>query len=260
MDEVRHRGVAVAITRIRLIAGQTVAEALRMRLTALLVAVAALLLLGSRWLQSLNFGAAEIPFLADLGLGIIGLLGTFFAVLATAHLFFNNLPTAAVYILTRPVRRWEYIAGKLTGVAGLLALFTAALAGWLGVLIVWRSHQLGVSAAGLAEFLNAGALLWMKFTIAAAMTLAVCAYAGSALFATCAGLLLVAIGHLRPFAEDGLEWLRVWPNLALFDPSGMIAGARPPVGKALAQLAGYWAMSCAWLGTIAAYVFRHREF
>ena len=45
-----------------------------------------------------------------------------------AQLFFRDIEGgAACCVLTRPVRRWEYLAGKFAGVAGLLALFTAAL-------------------------------------------------------------------------------------------------------------------------------------
>jgi hypothetical protein len=261
MIETPHREWGATARRIRLIAGQTLGEALRLRLGALLVVVAGLLLLGSRWLREFNFGAPEIAFLGDFGLGIIGLVGQLLAVLLTTHLFFNDLSAgAAACVFTRPVRRWEYIVAKLAGVTGLLAIVTVALGALLGALIFWRSRQLGVPGGGLAVFAAACALQWMKFTLAAAMTLGVCAYANSVLFAACAGFLLVTIGHLRPFATGGLEWLRIWPNLALFDAGGILAGARPPAGPLLLHLAGYWFVSCAWLGAVASYVFKHREF
>jgi ABC-type transport system involved in multi-copper enzyme maturation permease subunit len=246
---------------MRLIASQTLAEALRLRLSGLLVAMAALLLLGARWLREFNFGTTEIAFLGDFGLGVIGLGGTLLAVMATAHLFFNDLSAgAAACVLTRPVRRWEYVLGKFAGVAGLLALFTAALGGLLGGLISWRSGQLGIPGAALPVFASACALQWMKFTLIAGMTLGVSTYATSALFASCAGMLLALIGYLRPLVSGHLQWLEIWPNLTLFDASGVLAGTQPATGSFLIHLAGYWAISCAWVGALASYVFKHREF
>ncbi len=39
-------------------------------------------------LREFNFGAAELKFIADFGLGAIGLAGTVLAALATAQLYF----------------------------------------------------------------------------------------------------------------------------------------------------------------------------
>ena len=261
MNDVRCQDLSASMRRLRLIGGQAIEQALRLRLSGLLVGVAAIGLLGAYGLREFNFGMAEIAFLGDVGLGVIGLAGTFLAVLLTAHLFLDDLAAGgAASVLVRPVRRWEFVVGKLIGVAGALALFTALLGALLGGLLCWRSHQLGMPATALPVFLGACALQWMKFTLAAAMTLCVSAYAGSPVFATCAGLLLVVIGHLRPFVPGGWEWLRVWPNLALFDATGLLARGQPPTGAAAVALLGYWAFSCGWLAAMASYVFRRREF
>lgn len=262
MSESRHNGIAPSLRRLRLLAGHTLGGALRMRLTLLLAAMAALLVLGSFWLRVFNFGAAELKFIGDLGLGAIGLAGTLLAGLATAQLFFSDLAGgAAACVLTRPVRRWEYVAGQLGGVAALLALFTAALGALLAGLLWWRGGQLGAGPVLLPVLLSACALQWMKFTVVAAMTLFISTYAGSALFAGCAGLLGAVIGHLRPFAAGGaLDWLRVWPNLALFDAEALLASGQPLAGTLLLSLAGYWAICVLLFGVLASYAFKHREF
>lgn len=262
MAESRHNGIGPSLRRLRLLAGHTLGAALRLRLSLLLAAMAALLVLGSLWLRVFNFGTAELKFIGDLGLGAIGLAGTLLAALATAQLFFADLAGgAAGYVLTRPVRPWEYIAGQIAGVAALLALFTAALGGLLAGLLWFRGFQLGAVPATLPVLLSACALQWMKFTVVAAMTLFVCSYAGSALFASCAGLLGAVIGHLRPFASGGsLEWLRVWPNLARFDAEGLLAAGQPLTGSGVLGLAGYWLVCVLLFGALASYAFKHREF
>ncbi len=253
---------AGSLRRVLLVGWQTLAEALRLRLTVLLALTGAGLVLMALWLRDFNFGATELKFIADFGLGVIGLLGTLLAALGTAHLYFRDVEGGlAAVVLTRRLRRGEYLAGKLIGVAALLALFTAALALVLAGLLTMRAGQLGVVAVPLPLVLQACALVWLKLTLVAGMTLFMCSYAGSALFATSAGLMLAVVAHLRPFtqAEGWLSWLRLWPNLGLFDAEPLLAGARLDI-VGLCGLAGYWAVFMFVFVGLATYVFRRREF
>lgn len=250
---------ADSLRRIRLVASQTLAEALRLRLTWLLGVAGVMLVLMALWLRALNFGAAELKFIGDFGLGAIGLMGMLLAVLATAHLFFSDISGGVLgCVLTRSVRRWEYLVGKLGGVMALLALFVAGLSLVLTIVIALRESELGVAFVPLRLFLLACALVWLKAALVAAMTLLVCSYAGSALFASCAGLMLAVIAHLRPFTEakGGLGWLRLWPNLGLFEVEPLLAGT----AAGLPGLALYWAVFMAVFVGLASYVFKQREF
>ncbi|MDQ5980242.1 MAG: hypothetical protein QG602_3217 [Verrucomicrobiota bacterium] len=261
MDLPEQNGFRAGARRVWRVAGQTLVEAVRLRLTGLLTAVGAGLVLMALWLRTFNFGAAELKFVADFGLGVMSLLGTLLAALSTAHLTFRDMDGGLVaVVLTRRVGRGEYLAGKAAGVAALLALFVATLALVLGVLLAVRGTQIGAAFVPLPVFLQACALVWLKLTLVAAMTLLVCSYAGSELFAVCAGLLLAVVAHLRPFtqAEGWLAWLRVWPNLGLFDAEPLLAGASLGVAGLLG-LAGYWALFVGLFTALAVYVFRHRE-
>ena len=261
MNEPRHDGAPAAMRRIRLIARHTLGEALYLRLALLLGLTGAGLIGVALWLREFNFGGAELAFIGDFGLGVLGLFGTLVAVLAAAQLFFRDIEGgAACCVLTRPVRRWEYLAGKFAGVAGLLALFTAALGLLLASLLVWRGAQLGTAPLTVRLLLCACATQWLKSTLAAAMTLLVCSYAGSALFASCAGFLLTLVAHLRPLADEGgLDWLRVWPNLALFDTGSLLAVGQSPSGAWLLSLAAYWAGYVLLFGVVTSLVFKRRE-
>jgi len=246
---------------VRLIAGQTLAEALRLRLTVLFALVGVMLVLMALWLREFNFGTVELKFIGDFGLGAIGLLGTLLAALATAHLFFIDITGGTIgCVLTRPVRRWEYIGGKLAGVMALLVLFVAGLALVLAGVIATREAQLGATFVPLPVFLQACALVWLKVTLVAAMTLLMCSYAGSALFASWAGLLLAVVAHLRPFTDEAgwLSFLRLWPNLGLFDVEPLWSGGLS--STSLLAVVAYWAAYLLLLGGLASYVFKQREF
>jgi ABC-type transport system involved in multi-copper enzyme maturation permease subunit len=255
-------GLRASLHRVRVVATVTVREALRLRLALLLLAAGAGLVFVALGLREFNFGAAELKFIADFGLGAIGLLGSLLAALAMAQLYFDDLANGiAACVLARAVRRWEYLAGKFLGVAALLALYVAALSVVLAVIIGVREAQLGAVLAPLAVFLQCCALVWLKVTLVAALTLLVCSYAGSALFASSAGLMLAVIGHLRSYAgsEDWLGLLRFWPNLALFDAGPLLASGQGLSLVALAAVAGYWALYVVLLTALASYVFKHRE-
>lgn len=254
-------GAVAALARVRCVAAQTLREAVRLRLAGLLVAAGALLVLLTLWLREFNFGGAELKFIAEFGAGALGLLGALLAASAMAHLYFRDLEGGlAAVVLTRAVRRGEYLMGKLAGVAALLALFVAALGSLLGIILVVRGAQLGAVGVSLPGFLQVCAFVWLKLTLVSAMTLLVCSYAGSELFAVCAGLMLTLVAHLRPFtaAEGWVAWLRLWPNLGLFDAGAVLAG--PMTSAGLAGLVAYWAGFMVLLSALAVHVFRRREF
>ena len=57
-----------------------------------------------------------------------------------------------------------------------------------------------------------------------------------------------------------MGWLRLWPNLALFDTESLLASGHPPAGSLLLGLTGYWAAYLLLFGALASHVFKHREF
>ena len=263
MFDQTHAGIAASLRRVRLIALNSLGEAVRMKLTLLLAAIGAGLVIGAIGLREFNFGSEELKFIGDFGLGAIGGFGTLLAALATGQLFFSEIQGRAAYcLLTRPVRRWEYVWGKFGGIAALLALFVAILGALVAVLLIWRARQIGTSVISPSVFLSACAVLWLKLTLVAGMTLLVCSYSASALFASCAGLIMAVIAHVRPFMGVGgqFSWLRVWPNLGLFDAEAVLGAMQPPGATALIAITGYWAIYVLIFGGVASYAFKQREF
>ncbi|HVZ63257.1 MAG TPA: hypothetical protein VG936_01625 [Lacunisphaera sp.] len=248
--------------RTVLVARHTLTMACRLRLALLLAVMGAALIAGSWELRSFNFGRIEVKFVADLGLGAIGLFGTLLAVLATTQLFFDGINQGATsMVLARPIRRWEYICGIHGGISALLAGFAASMTAVLAVVIATREAAWPGERLPLAVFLQAGAVAWLKLVLIAAMTLFVCSFAQSALFANCAALMLVLVAQLRRFAPEhgAAQWLRAWPDLGLLDPGELLAGGRPAGGQWLAGVTLYCAAYVALFDALSSHVFDRRE-
>ena len=252
-----------SLRRIHVVTRYTLGEVLHLRLLYLLLLVDGGLLFVAWQVREFNFGAAAAKFLSDFGLGAIGLSGMLLAALLTGQLFFNSIADGTVcFQLTRAVRRWEFVWGRFLGIAAALALFSAVSALLLGCLLTGQRGWSGGLIGTVPVFCYAVAVLWLKMTLVAAMTLLVCSYASSALFASGAGLLLAMLGHLRPLAEEmvGAHWFRVWPNFALFDVEVIMTVGQLPSGVTMLAMLVYWSGYVVILGQLAVFVFKRREF
>ena len=132
----RTQGLGRSLLRIFAVAGNTLREAGRNRLFYGLLGAAALLLVFSVLLSDLALLDQKARLVQDFGLFIIPLLDVASAVLMGALLLYKEIDRKTLYaILPKPIRRSEFLLGKLLGLCGLLALQELALAlCWYGVL------------------------------------------------------------------------------------------------------------------------------
>jgi len=268
----------ISLRLIGLIAGNTVREAVRQRLAAVVVVLAVALVAGARYLQVFNFGAPELRFIADLGLGAIGVLGAVLAVTTTAQLFFAELEQRTVLpLLAKPVGRTEFVFGKFCGAAAMVTAFCAVLLGLLA-LVLWSREMvlLRESPAALPDgrmldygwLVVTGVLLWLKLLMASALTLLVASYARSHAFAVVLGFLLWVIGHLQHVMleasmRSGAAMLRAgaWVAASVL-PDYQRFGfpeARMDRWQLLGAALGYGVVYSAAACGLAAFLFRRRE-
>ena len=130
------QGLSRSILRTLAVAGNTLREAGRNRLFYGLLGAAALLLVFSVLLSDLALLDQKARLVQDFGLFIIPLLDVASAVLLGALLLYKEIDRKTLYaILPKPIRRSEFLLGKLIGLCSLLALQELALAlCWFGVL------------------------------------------------------------------------------------------------------------------------------
>lgn len=251
-----------ALARLRLVALMAVREALHLRIVTLFVVVALLPLAAVGWLREFNFGTAEWKFIVDFGHGALGAGGLVLAVLATVQLTFSDLENgSAPMLLTRALTPTEFLLGKYAGMLALLAWFATGLGAVLLGVLWWRT---GVHGFPLAAVLGGIALIWLKLAVTVALTLVVCSYARSALFAMGVALLLVVAAHLRPIVGPGFGWtqvlVQVLPNFQLFSPERFM-DATPAARPMLAAGSAIYALAYGALySTVAAWFLRRREY
>jgi ABC-type Na+ efflux pump permease subunit len=274
--------VPFSAARTLFIAQNTMREAARQKLFFFFLLLALALVFGARWFRDFNFGAPELKFLADCGFGAMAFFGSALTIVATAQLFFSEIEhRTALTLLAKPVRRSEFVVGKLLGVIGLLGLFCGSLTVLLMTVLWWREGELvqqfrdAFPHGRTIDYGNvalAGAFQWLKLAVLSAFTLLVATFAQTQLFTMITGFLILVICHLQYLAQEayvhGGTWLgrifaatlaAVFPNFQLFTLADSLVPADAPAWVDVFRVglygAGYVVAGCA----LAVFSFRARE-
>lgn len=271
-----------SLSRILLVAANTAGEAARQKYLIVAGALAAAVAGLASVLRAMNFGDSELKFTADLGFGALFFFGSLLAVVLPVHLFFSEMDNrTALTLLARPLRRWEFLTGKLLGVwallAGLVLLISAVT---LGMIAVRHAEIAAIAeAAGYRApvFETGGAALFVllqvvRLGVVAAITLFTCAYARSALFSYGAGLGWLVLGQTVWLAREWLlsessVWrtglaaaLRAIPDLQAFNlADALIFPAKAAPVSAAWQAVVYGVLWIAVLTGLGSFLFKNRE-
>ena len=132
------------MTRVLAIAANTYREAIRNRVLYVVLAFAAFFLLACRFLGSISVGQ-DVRIIKDMGLAAISLFSVLIAILVGTNIVFQEIERRTIYtILSKPVRRTEFVLGKYLGlcatlvtVAGAMSLLFAAQVQWAGGGMSW---------------------------------------------------------------------------------------------------------------------------
>ena len=227
------------IARISNIASNTFREAVRDRVLYNLIAFA-LLLSGAAILVGQISIEIERLVVINLGLTAVSLFGVVIAIFIGIGLVSKEIEKRTLYtMLSRPVRRWEFIVGKFFGLAGTLMVNTFFMAiGVFGALL-YVSHHF---QSGDAWVLVALYFIVLQFVIVTALALLFSSFSSPLLSAVFAFSLFI-IGSfaedLRGFAnltQGVLRWLAVGaaylvPNFSALNVISSVAHAQPVSGQ-----------------------------
>lgn len=267
------RGIAGAVQRSWAIALNTFREAVRIRvLYGILVIVLGANLM-TLVLGQLAANTDEARIARDVGLAGISLFGSLTAIFLGVFLLYTEVQRRTIHaIVSKPIERWEFVAGKYAGMALLLTVLVAVFAAAMTGLLAWQGY--GVSGA----VVQAIALAWLEVLVVAAIALFFSSFSTpflSGIFALGAW----AIGRLTPDIERATEAaspairaiaevaLRVAPDLHLFAVSGRaVDGVHVSVHADFVSW-GYVGLAAAhglgWIAglvALAAVLFHRRDF
>ncbi|HNQ34916.1 MAG TPA: ABC transporter permease subunit [bacterium] len=173
----------------------TFRETLRLK-SYQIILIFALLLLGSSQLFSFLTPEEQLKMIKDVSLSGIEIFAALLAIFTAMTSLRNEFETNTIStLLSKPLRRSEFILGKFIGSVLAITLSVILMAAVFSTLILIKQHSL---EAGL---FSATFLIWAEMLVIVALTLAVAAFASTA-FTLIFVLFLFLTGHLTGY---GLE-------------------------------------------------------
>ena len=181
--------------RIYYIASNTFREAVRDRVLYNLIAFA-LLLSGAAVLVGQISIDIERLVVINLGLTAVSLFGLVIAIFIGIGLVSKEIEKRTLYtVLSRPVQRWEFIAGKFFGLSGTLVVNTFFMAIGVFAALLYVSHPMHPSDASILVALY---FIVLQFLIITALALFFSSFSSPLLSAVFTFSLFV----IGTFAED----------------------------------------------------------
>ena len=213
--------------RIRAITANTLTELTRLKVFYVLLVFALVLIGSSIFMAQFSF-QQEFQILKDVSLGAISLFTSLLAIVATARLLPQDIEDRTLYtILAKPVPRFEYVLGRITGVLLLLAISTLVMAAAFVLVLYLREQAVvhttlrqmsGAPPDQIADALRVVrssafninifpgiAIIYLKASLLAALTLFVSTFATSNIFTIVVMAFIYFIGHLQATARE--YWL-----------------------------------------------------
>ena len=254
-------------------------ESVRDKVLYNLVAFATLLIAVSYLLGQLTAGQ-DVKIIKDLGLAAIATFGLLIAVFIGIGLVWKEVERRSIYsLLSKPIRRYEFILGKYAGLALTLFVNVAIMAVAFYGVLAYMNTQFAESVrvtwpapATDVGILLAIALIFLELLLVTAIALFFSTFSSPFLSAALTFGLWV-IGHfnadLRNFetvvesrtaayVARGLYYLL--PNFAAFDIKTQVVHALPVPGSYVATTAAYAMCYIALLLAAAVVIFSRRDF
>jgi ABC-type transport system involved in multi-copper enzyme maturation permease subunit len=222
-------------SRVTAIASNTFREAVRDRVLYNLIAFALLMVGAALLVGQISIGIERIV-LVNLGLTAVSLFGMVIAIFIGIGLVSKEIEKRTLYtVLSRPVRRWEFILGKFCGLTGTLVVNTFFMAVGFFAALLYLTHHFQWSDTGLLVALF---FIILEFVILTALALLFSSFSSpllSAIFAF--GLFVIGsfAEDLRGFAamaHGPVHWLATFaayvvPNFASLNVIASVAHGQP---------------------------------
>jgi ABC-type transport system involved in multi-copper enzyme maturation permease subunit len=267
------------VRAIRVVAVNVFRESVRDRVPYNLVVFAVLLIASSYLIGQLTAGQ-DVKIIKDLGLAATSVFGLFISIFIGIGLVSKEVERRSIYaLLSKPVSRSQFIAGKYAGLVLTLAVNIAVMAIALYVILaymVWTEPptiRAGWDAPGLdPALLKAVFLIFVELMLVTAIALFFSTFSTPILSAVMTFGLYVA-GHfnadLKNFekvvsSKAAARFARgvyhVLPDLSAFDVKTQVVHGLPVTLGYLGSTAAYGLAYVAALVLVSTFIFARRDF
>lgn len=250
--------VGFSLPRVFTIAGNTFTESLRQKVFNILLIFALVIIASASFFAEFSFGedvaavaSYELKSIKDTCFGSLSVIGMLIAIVGTAMLLPNELENRTIYtILSKPVRRFEFLLGKYLGTVLLTLVSVVLMSVMFFAVLAFKEARLtvaakaDVTAAGTAvekqkaveqvlkihqeaydvDIVKGVVLIFVKLCLLAAITLFVSTFSTSMVFNVAVALLVFFAGHLVGTAKEAWHahtvvtyLLGVIPDLGMFN-------------------------------------------
>jgi ABC-type transport system involved in multi-copper enzyme maturation permease subunit len=122
------------------IAWNTIGEALRKKILVVFLVVALALIVLSVSFSQFSF-REELTIIKSLGLGLIAIVGMLISIVLGINLITAEVERKTIYtILSKPVRRYEFLLGKFFGALGTILINLLIMTVVFMSMIAWKNH------------------------------------------------------------------------------------------------------------------------
>lgn len=253
------------MSRIWAIAINTFREAIRNKMLYALLCLALFMIGSGLFLGKLSLNQ-EVRIIQDLGLFCITLFGTLVAVFIGVNLLYQEVERRTAYVLlSKPLRRAEFVLGKYVGMLLTLGIQVSIMALAVGILL------LIVGAEVQLAYFQAISLAFVELALITSIAIFFSSFTTPYLsgFFTFSLFVLGRVQHdlvpLLPKMDAPLRQLlwavtQILPDLHRFDLTVRVIHNRPVSFETLALTGAYGLSAVALLMTLAILLFSRKDF
>ena len=256
------------MSAILIVARNTFREAVRDRVLYNLVFFALLLIASAVIIGQISMDI-ETVVMVSLGLSAISLIGLLIAVFTGVGLVSKEIDKRTLHaVLAKPLRRWEFLLGKFSGLVLTLAVNTAAMAAGLLLAMLFVKHSI---VRGDAVVLVAVYFILLKLALVVALAMLFSCFTSPLLAILFTGGLYVAglfVAQLRNLQTTQLNpqtqklfsvLSHLLPNFGNYDVMGAAAHGRAVPGSLVLHNTLYTVLYCAIVLSTAAVIFSRKD-
>ncbi len=218
----------------------------------------------------------NLKLIKDICVTAIAIFGVLITIFISASVVPNEIENRVVYtVLSKPVRRFQYLLGKFMGVQLIVLINLALMVGLFFIALMIRQRVLPTL------LLWSALLTYFEFLIVSAFTFAISCTATSSVLPTIGGLFIYLVGNLTEYLKDvhvragqteqafdavvgyiALALYNILPNLQNFSLKTQILHGQPndpPTDVLIPQLMAYGLLFGVTGFLLSYWLFRRRE-